>query len=921
MKIVKLHLADYATHRPFCLFHFPLPVTPPLLSPSQQQTDAQAPASPTSFVTFYKLADIDVIFCDAAPGHLYHSGEIPAPYLESAGYFIRDQTGDAYLAAKALSEVAEKLGNYLLADFCKLTKDEILSGAADKLLSKIPVLRRVQFLKETEEEFEPVRPDRRSETQLSSPPPASHPIVKREPRSPSPSAVMTISPPPEPQGQVEHARPASGVGEHIRREMSGDGEEPSPTVTPRKRPASSNPMAINQVLSAPESGSMARPHSASPPMQRDHGAMSDGEHRSPNIKQENGQPVSVYSAPSPPPNMSSSPPGSPTFGSTSNLDDDPRNQKRRRVVPPLAGSVKTANNSDLMEHVRNNLKLKQQQKAITESSRQYHAQQQQPQPSTPTSATPGGPQAILPKPVNGTNGSASSSAQQQQQKGAPAPATPSLLSKKIISPRHKNARNLTIFTPSYTEQHAVGIRSAPLVPTHQQITNTRAMNGPVTSQSLLHSHQSQTLAPLLSPRAPLPPNKKIAPRTTMAQESSSRFGPNTPLHPLAAYTPTSSSMPATSPRTTEFHPVTSTSFPPVTVVPSQNFQHPQPSPSFYQSHHALPSSSAQLAPASTPVVSSMSALPLPTPSTTTTFSSLPKQTFLQPFENLFDNIETTRTLKSTLDDQIRRSSALMQTLQASATMIEGLVRNHFKDMQKEMLEKFDKKVEDLTKRLAALEEREQRKEREPESDRVRAHQFHHHQQQYQHTQDKSSSTRSSPSTPNAAAGHHAHHLHYVPASPYASSPKTASFATSMSSSYSHSQQQVGPLPSPLPSMPAPAPSAFTPTQSAFHRHQSDAPNGNTSSSPTTISNMTSRASPVHGSNTQDQHGHPIQGATVRQPPLSASSSSSTSARLSKSPPEPPTIVRSQDDIKRRDYENVLRGLQDRLDGLERRFDS
>ncbi|RUS12458.1 hypothetical protein BC937DRAFT_87843 [Endogone sp. FLAS-F59071] len=273
MKIVKLHIAEYATQRPFCLFHFPLPVTPPLQSPSQQQTEAHSLASPTSFVTFYRLADIDVIFFDTAPGYLYHSGKIPAAYLESAGYFVRDQTGDAYLAAKALAEIAVKLSNYLLADFCKLTKDDILSGAADRLLSELPTLRRLPHMKEMEEDFEPVRPDRRSETQLSSPPPALHPIVKREPRSPSPPAAMTISPPPEPhQDDVEHARLTAASGERVRRGQSRDAEEIPLTVTPRKRPASNNPMAINQVLSDPDTNSAIRPRSTSP---RDYGSISE----------------------------------------------------------------------------------------------------------------------------------------------------------------------------------------------------------------------------------------------------------------------------------------------------------------------------------------------------------------------------------------------------------------------------------------------------------------------------------------------------------------------------------------------------------------------------------------------------------------------------------------------------------------------
>lgn len=97
-------------------------------------------------------------------------------------------------------------------------------------------------------------------------------------------------------------------------------------------------------------------------------------------------------------------------------------------------------------------------------------------------------------------------------------------------------------------------------------------------------------------------------------------------------------------------------------------------------------------------------LPPKTP-TTNSFAALQRQQYLQPFEHLFDTIETTRTLKSTLDDQIRRSSSLMQTLQTSATTIEGLVRNQVKEAQWEMTSQIERMIDGLIRRTEAIEAR------------------------------------------------------------------------------------------------------------------------------------------------------------------------------------------------------------------------
>ncbi|OBZ85271.1 hypothetical protein A0J61_06682 [Choanephora cucurbitarum] len=88
---------------------------------------------------------------------------------------------------------------------------------------------------------------------------------------------------------------------------------------------------------------------------------------------------------------------------------------------------------------------------------------------------------------------------------------------------------------------------------------------------------------------------------------------------------------------------------------------------------------------------------------TPTHNLLQKQQFMQPFEHLFDTIETTRTLKSTLDDQIRRSSTLIQTLQTSSTTIESLVRNQVKEAQKEVMHRLEDRMEEFVSRLATVE--------------------------------------------------------------------------------------------------------------------------------------------------------------------------------------------------------------------------
>ncbi|CAO3644621.1 unnamed protein product [Cunninghamella echinulata] len=107
---------------------------------------------------------------------------------------------------------------------------------------------------------------------------------------------------------------------------------------------------------------------------------------------------------------------------------------------------------------------------------------------------------------------------------------------------------------------------------------------------------------------------------------------------------------------------------------------------------------------SLPLTASAAPMPPQTP-TTFSFAALQRQQFLQPFEQLFDTIETTRTLKTTLDDQIRRSSTLLQTLQASSTTVEALIRSQIKEVQKDVMNRMDDLMEGMMKRIIQLESR------------------------------------------------------------------------------------------------------------------------------------------------------------------------------------------------------------------------
>ncbi|KAF7724529.1 hypothetical protein EC973_000906 [Apophysomyces ossiformis] len=291
------------------------------------------------------------------------------------------------------------------------------------------------------------------------------------------------------------------------------------------------------------------------------------------------------------------------------------------------------------------------------------------------------PQHILPKPVHTVSSQIHSPSNNS-----------SLLAKRMSLKQNKNARNLTIYAPSYNEQISMGVRSAPLnsnfhqrsqqpqqphhgPPRTSAVQPHEVPHPPHTSYYLPSVHPSgaslhpgHRLAPLLSPRVQ-PPGQSSLPKQEFA------IPPVVPSQqaPLSA------------------HP-----HPPNSANPYQQYAS---SPSMYKNH---PTRGEGNIGAGYPASASTVPLPPQTP-TTSSHAALQRQQFLQPFDHLFDTIETTRTLKSTLDDQIRRSSTLIQTLQASVTTLEGLVRNQVNEIRKEMMGEMEASLDDIVRRIGVLE--------------------------------------------------------------------------------------------------------------------------------------------------------------------------------------------------------------------------
>lgn len=84
--------------------------------------------------------------------------------------------------------------------------------------------------------------------------------------------------------------------------------------------------------------------------------------------------------------------------------------------------------------------------------------------------------------------------------------------------------------------------------------------------------------------------------------------------------------------------------------------------------------------------------------------NISRAAFLSAFETLYDQGEVAGRLQNQLRDQLRKTSTLLQTLQTSGHMIEGLVRGHFMEMNAQRSERIAKDMSDLSRRISVIEE-------------------------------------------------------------------------------------------------------------------------------------------------------------------------------------------------------------------------
>ncbi|KAI9264341.1 hypothetical protein BDA99DRAFT_53983 [Phascolomyces articulosus] len=259
------------------------------------------------------------------------------------------------------------------------------------------------------------------------------------------------------------------------------------------------------------------------------------------------------------------------------------------------------------------------------------------------------------------------------------PKPSSLLLKRSAGQQHHKApTNLTIFTPSYANG-SDAIRSAPLHP------RASKQNGGLLQQRHPSNTQQRINKPTTATTAMNQKRQRQQhhqPPATAAPWQRQRGAPQTEF-PSPPIVPSQQRYPPHYLRTATF-PKTPMTNPPVQQQQQQQQHRHPPAVPHTAYHHPQ-----QYQAPSTAVMP-----PLPP---TTTLSK--KQQFLQPFEMLYDNIEQTRQLKTTLDDHIRRSSSLIQTLQSSSTMVEALVRRHVRDAMQQQLQGYSHRVEQLEKRM------------------------------------------------------------------------------------------------------------------------------------------------------------------------------------------------------------------------------
>ncbi|CAG8449625.1 2978_t:CDS:2, partial [Acaulospora colombiana] len=311
MKVTRLQLGVYngqGNQQPFCLYLFPL------VASSQQDMSPKT----TIHSPFYRLRDIDTIFFESPTEFMFKTGKIPKIYFDTPGYCFYERSGDIFLSARAVGETATRLGNHLLAEFCKYGREDIISGMADRLLSDITILSRMA---PAEAEFEFFS--------ISSP------------------CLPTFS-------------PRSDYGSHVGSPSNLGSPTKSPHLIPPPPVSGKKRMSFEEILHSNDSSDDKR---HSPRMDQSAVSPAGSDKGTSTFKQETSATCSKSDrsdirSPNRSPRSSPHSPSFPDSQGALIINDDIRLRKKRRVAVSPIGSnkIKATNNPEVMEQVRNTLK-------------------------------------------------------------------------------------------------------------------------------------------------------------------------------------------------------------------------------------------------------------------------------------------------------------------------------------------------------------------------------------------------------------------------------------------------------------------------------------------------------------------------------------------------------------------------------------
>ncbi|KAJ3170572.1 hypothetical protein HDU88_008473 [Geranomyces variabilis] len=675
MRVVKLKIGVYFQAQQghsFCIYYFPQRSSASSAAAGSgngggapQASSTGSPGHSNAETSFFRVRDLDAIFFNEDPGHIQRSGKISASYLASSAHTFHENTGDLYLSAVAVADTAKRLGNYLLAEFVTLAKDQIYAGAGHEMLRGVPSFQWKQPFTEIEEELDSA-PGAISDATAAGAASAAG-GGSGAGASAAPTGSMLRKESTAGQSPAKQRQSPSRTGEEQSRYDDSQGRPKSrqsasakgrrPKLTPRDSSEHDIDNDRERSLASNSQGAYKHPGTS------EHGVK---RHRSEAEFSE-----SAHSA--------HSDAGSEESHSASEdaHNGRPRSRKRLSINTSVAGggngSTRQSSNLNLnaggqpsasMDMIGNTLRLKQQQQAIIEARQFQHR--------GPMSANPDG----------GPSGG---------------------YDQAHHRPSRRNSKNLTIRTGEAGQSSSRGALTAP--PDH----------GP---HSMLHpgrAHGSISVAALPSPRHLNPAPGKSSKLPSRGPEAS-RYNPAIHSAVPAAQSPRGGEFPSRElplpPHLHSHHPHPSSHFqsqqssldrepPPRSPLPPMNFSQDGrgPASAYPAPLHSSQSGSGSSAFLTHQQQQHQQQQPQPPPAP----HALSKSAVLSFFETMYDQGEETARLQYTLRDQIRRSTAMLQTLQSSGQMIEGLVRGHFREMQVTYGEKFGAALHDLSRRVERLE--------------------------------------------------------------------------------------------------------------------------------------------------------------------------------------------------------------------------